>query len=196
MLIAIIIVAVVIVVIALAVIASYNRFVSQSQYIENSWSNVDTELRRRYDLIPNLVETVKGYASHEKSTFESVAAARANAVGDEGTPEHQARTENQLVGSLRELLAVSEAYPTLEADTSFMDLARQLTATEDRIQAARRFYNNNVRVYNERVQAVPSNLIASAFGFEVREYFNIDPVTTQPPSAAFDATESDVHGNG
>jgi len=172
-----------VVVIGLAALAAYNRFVRQRTLIDNSWSNVDTELQRRYDLIPNLVETVKGYATHERSTLEAVTVARNQAVASTGSPEQQAATENALVGSLRSLFAVSEAYPDLKADASFADLQHQLTATEDRIQAARRFYNNNVRDYNTRVQAVPSNLVARLGGFELRQYFQIDEAVEQtaPP---------------
>jgi LemA protein len=171
--------AVLVVLIGLAALLSYNRFVRQRALIDNSWSNVDTELQRRYDLIPNLVETVKGYADHERATLESVTAARNQAVASTGSPEQQAASENALVGSLRTLFAVSEAYPDLKADASFADLQRQLTATEDRIQAARRFYNNNVRDYNARVQQVPTNLIARVAGFDLREYFQIDAAVEQ-----------------
>jgi LemA protein len=160
-------------VVAICVIA-YNRFVQQRQYIDNAWSNVETELRRRYDLIPNLVATVKGYVSHESATLEAVTAARATAVADDGTPAEQSTSENALVGALHSLFAVSEAYPDLKASASFLDLQRQLIGTEDRIQAARRFYNNNVRAYNERVQSVPANVIAKLFNFEARTYFNVD----------------------
>jgi LemA protein len=158
----------------LGALGSYNHFVRQRSLIDNSWSNVDTELKRRYDLIPNLVETVKGYATHERTTLEAVAAARSRAMADAGSPEEQAASENVLVGSLRSLLAVSEAYPDLQASTGFTDLQRQLTATEDRIQAARRFYNGNVRDFNQRVQSVPSNLVATLGRFTVRQYFQID----------------------
>ena len=158
----------------LGVLLGHNRFVRQRNLIDNSWSNVDTELERRYDLIPNLVETVKGYATHERGTLESVAAARSQAMAATGTPEEQAASENVLVGSLRSLMAVSEAYPDLQANVAFLDLQKQLTATEDRIQAARRFYNSNVRDYNARVQTVPSNLIARLGGFGLRQYFQID----------------------
>ena len=164
----------VVVLVGLAFLVGYNRFVSQRALIDNSWSNVDTELQRRYDLIPNLVETVKGYATHERTTLEAVTAARSQAVASTGPPEQQAAAENALVGSLRSLLAVSEAYPELKADAAFADLQHQLTATEDRIQAARRFYNTNVRDYNARVQSVPSILIARLGGFALRQYFQID----------------------
>ena len=163
-----------VVIVAVVTVASYNRFVRQRNLCDNSWSNVDTELKRRYDLIPNLVETVKGYAAHERTTLEAVTQARAQAMASTGSPEDQARSENVLVGSLKSLLAVSEAYPDLEANTGFLDLQHQLTATEDRIQAARRFYNGNVRDYNLRVQSVPTNLVARLGGFTVRQYFQID----------------------
>jgi len=166
----------VLVVVLLAVVA-YNRFVRQRNLVDNSWSNVDTELKRRYDLIPNLVETVKGYASHERTTLEAVTQARAQAMASTGAPEDQARSENVLVGSLKSLLAISEAYPDLEANTGFLELQHQLTSTEDRIQAARRFYNGNVRDYNQRVQSVPTNLVAKLGGFTTRQYFQIDEAT-------------------
>jgi LemA protein len=176
----------VLVVVLIALVVAYNRFVQQRQYIDNAWANVETELERRYALIPNLVETVKGYAAHERSTFEAVTAARARAVAEHGDAAEQARTENALVGALQGLMAVSEAYPALEASTSFLDLQRQLVTTEDRIQAARRFYNNNVRSYNERVQSVPSNVVARVFGFENRPYFDIDQaVRTDSPQVTF-----------
>jgi LemA protein len=167
--------------------ASYNRFVRQRNLIDNSWSNVDTELKRRYDLIPNLVETVKGYASHEAGTLQAVTEARTRAMADSGSPNQQARSENELVGQLKSLIAVSEAYPDLEASTGFTDLQHQLVSTEDRIQAARRLYNNNVRDYNQRTQTVPTNVIAKLFGFTPREYFEVDEaVSTSVPTVAFE----------
>ena len=169
--------------------ASYNRFVRQRNLIDNSWSNVDTELRRRYDLIPNLVEAVKGYASHESGTLGAVTEARSQAMAQTGSPEQQARTENALVGSIKSLLAVSEAYPDLKANTGFLDLQRQLVGTEDRIQAARRFYNNNVRDYNERVQAVPTNIVARLCHFQTRQYFEVDTaIVSAPPDVSWDPT--------
>jgi LemA protein len=183
-----VIVAVVLFLLVVTCVVAYNRFVQQHQYMDNAWSNVETELRRRYDLIPNLVETVRGYASHENTTLEAVTAARADAVADDGTPAEQSATENALVGALHNLFAVSESYPDLKASASFLDLQRQLIATEDRIQAARRFYNNNVRAYNERVQSVPTNVIAKLFGFETRTYFNVDEAVHagSPPEVTFD----------
>ena len=153
---------------------SYDRFVRQRNLIKESWANVGTELRRRYDLIPNLVNTVKGYAAHEKEIFEKVAEARAAAIAQTGPPDQQAKTENTLVAGLRSLLAVTENYPNLKASENFLALQNELTATEDRIQAARRFYNNNVRAYNTRVQSVPSNIIAGMFKFQPEQYFEID----------------------
>jgi LemA protein len=152
---------------------SYNRFVRQRQLVDNSWSNVDTELKRRYDLIPNLVATVEGYAAHERTTLEAVIRARTAAVAADGDAAAQAPQENVLVDALRQLLALREAYPDLKASTQFLDLQRQLVATEDRIQAARRFYNANVRDYNTRVETFPSTLIASMGHFDKRDYFEI-----------------------
>lgn len=171
-------------VLALAVAASYNRFVRQHQLIDNAWANVDTELHRRYDLIPNLVETVRGYAHHERTALTQ---ARSQAAGSNGSPVRQATDENVLVSALRGLLAAAEAYPDLKANEGFLDLQRQLVATEDRIQAARRFYNN-VRDYNTRVQSVPTNLVARAFDFNEREYLEIDEAlpATSAPTASFE----------
>jgi LemA protein len=160
-------------VVVVAALLSYNRFVRQRQLVDNSWSNVDTELKRRYDLIPNLVATVKGYAAHEQTTLEAVVRARSAAVASQGGAAQQATEENVLVDALKQLLALREAYPDLKASTQFLDLQRQLTATEDRIQAARRFYNSNVRDYNTRVETFPSTLIASLGRFEKRDYFEI-----------------------
>lgn len=153
---------------------SFNRFVSQHQLIENAWSNIDTELRRRYDLIPNLVSTVQGYASHEREALTGVIEARAKALANHGSATEQAASENVLVGGLRNLFAVSESYPDLKASTHFLDLQRQLVMTEDRIQANRRIYNGNVRSYNRRVESIPSNLIALFGRYKRAEYFEVD----------------------
>ena len=147
-----------------AVVISHNRFVSQRQLIDNAWANVDTELRRRYDLIPNLVRTVEGYATHEREVLRSVVEARSEAVRSDGDVSDQEPPEQTLVHSLRSLLAVAEAYPDLKADEHFLELQRELAVTEDRIQAARRLFNGNVRDYNQRVQSVPSNLVAAVAG--------------------------------
>jgi LemA protein len=171
------------IVLGLAGFVSYNRFVSQKQYIDNSWANVDTELRRRYDLIPNLVETVRGYATHERETLEAVTRARAGAVASQGDPGAQARDENILVDALKQLFAVAEAYPDLKASEHFLELQQELVATEDRIQAARRFFNNNVRDYNRRVQSIPSLIIAKLFGFTTVDYFEVEPAVRIAPTA-------------
>ena len=162
------------VVLAIIGVVSYNRFVSQRQLIKDAWANIDTELRRRYDLIPNLVETVRGYAAHEREVFENVTRARAAATGATGSPAEQAAAEGPLVAALRQLFAVVENYPDLKANQNFLALQAELTTTEDRLQTARRFYNANVRDYNERVQSVPSNIVANAFNFELEEFFEVE----------------------
>jgi LemA protein len=164
----------IVVVLAIAGVVSYNRFVSQKNLIKDAWANIDTELRRRYDLIPNIVETVKGYAAHEREVFENVTRARANATGATGSPAEQAAAEGPLVAALRQLFAVVENYPDLKANQNFLALQAELTNTEDRLQTARRFYNANVRDYNRRVQSVPSNVIAGMFDFEEEEFFEVE----------------------
>ena len=170
----------------------YNKFVSQRQGIKDAFANIDTELRRRYDLIPNLVESVKGYASHEKETFERVTQARAAAQSAQG-PAEQAQAENMLTSALRQLFAVAEAYPQLQAAANFQQLQAELANTEDRIQVSRRFYNENVREYNERVQSVPSNVIAGMFNFELEEFFEIEEgeraTVAQAPQVNFGAEQ-------
>lgn len=168
---------------ALALMVSYNRFVSQRNLIRDSWANVDTELKRRYDLIPNLVNTVKGYAAHEKALFESVTATRAAAVASHGAPSEQAADENALIGTVRQLVAVAENYPDLRASDNFLALQRELSNTEDRIQAARRFYNNNVRNFNIRVESFPSNVIARWFDFARADFFEIEEAVRAVPVA-------------
>ncbi len=170
-------------------IVSYNRFVNQRNLVANSWSNIDTELRRRYDLIPNLVETVRAYAAHERAVLEEVTRARSGAVAETGSPAQQSAAEAPLVHGLRQLFAVAENYPQLRADQNFLALQYELANTEDRIQAARRFYNANVANLNRRVQAFPSNLIARIFGFTEAEFFEIEPAmrseVAEPPRAHF-----------
>jgi LemA protein len=165
---------------------SYNRFVGQRNLIRDSWANIDTELRRRYDLIPNLVEAIKGYATHERTVLESVTSARASAVAAQGSPEEQAEAENALVSDLRRLMVVAENYPTLKASDNFLALQQELAITEDRIQAARRFYNANVRDYNRRVQSIPSNVVAGTFGLKTAQYFEVqEAVRASVPGAEF-----------
>jgi LemA protein len=154
----------------------FNRLVSLRNRVDNGWSQIDVQLRRRYDLIPNLVETVKGYAAHERELFERVAEARARAIGA-STVKDQAQAENQISGGLRRLMAVAENYPELKASQNFLALQEELTGTESRIAYARQFYNDQVMLLNTRIQAVPSNVVAKAFGFTPREFFDIeDPV--------------------
>jgi LemA protein len=164
-------------------IISFNRFISQRNLIANSWSNVETELRRRYDLVPNLVETVRGYATHERETITGVIEARTGAIAATGDPTDQAGAENVLVEGLRQLMAVSEAYPDLVSSAHFLDLQRQLVATEDRIQAARRLFNGNVRDYNRRVDSIPSRLVAAVGRFRRADYFEVEPAVREPSSA-------------
>jgi LemA protein len=163
-----------VVLVVVAGIVSYNRFVSQKNLIRDAWANIDTELRRRYDLIPNIVETVKGYAAHEREVLENVTQARAMATGATGSPAEQAAAEGPLVAALRQLFAVVENYPDLKANQNFLALQAELSNTEDRLQTARRFYNANVRDYNRRVQSFPSNAIANMFHFEEEEFFEVD----------------------
>ena len=155
-------------------VVSYNRFVSQRQLIKDAWANIDTELRRRYDLIPNLVESVRGYASHERTVFENVTRARSAAASATGSPAAQAAAEGPLVAALRQLFAVVENYPDLKANQNFLALQQELANTEDRLQTSRRFYNANVRDYNQRVKQFPSVIIASAFNFEEEEFFEVE----------------------
>jgi LemA protein len=179
----------VLVLLAILGIVSYNRFVSQKQLIRDSWANIDTELRRRYDLIPNLVETVRGYAAHERAVFENVTRARAAAAAATGSPAEQAAAEGPFVAALRQLFAVVENYPDVKANTNFLALQQELANTEDRLQTSRRFYNANVRDYNERVQQFPSMIVARAFNFEQEEFFEIEEALREagPPRVDFTA---------
>jgi LemA protein len=156
------------------VIATYNILVRLRQQCRESWSGIDTELRRRYDLIPNLVETVKGYAAHERTVLQDVVQARERAVASTGSPASQAADENILIAALRQLFAVVERYPDLKASANFLRLQEELANTEDRIQAARRFYNANVRDLNTRIGVFPSNTIATIFAFKEEEFFEIE----------------------
>jgi LemA protein len=155
-------------------IGTYNILVRLRNHCRESWSGIDTELKRRYDLIPNLVETVKGYASYEKETLQRVVEARNLAVASTGSPASQARDENTLIGALKSLFVVVEKYPDLKASGNFLKLQEELANTEDRIQAARRFYNANVRDLNTRIEVVPSNIIAGIFKFQKEEFFEIE----------------------
>jgi LemA protein len=171
----------IVVVIFLWAMANYNALVRLRNHCREAWSNVDTELKRRYNLIPNLVEAVKGYAKHEKEVLERVVQARAEALNSTGSAESQAQHENALVGSLKTLFAVSEDYPDLKANENFLQLQHELSNTEDRIQAARRFFNANVRDLNTRTEVFPSSIIANMFGFQREEYFQIESLEMREP---------------
>ena len=166
-------------------ILTYNTLVALRNHIADAWGNIDTELKRRYDLIPNLVATVKGYAAHEREVFERVTELRAQCIANKGAVNEQAITENQLVSALQKLLAVVENYPKLKADKNFLELQRELVNTEDRIQAARRFFNGNVRDYRNKCETFPSSIIASMFGFEKKDFFNVDSSVREAPKAEF-----------
>jgi LemA protein len=184
----------IVVLLAIGAVVSYNRFVAQKNLIRDSWANIDTELRRRYDLIPNLVETVKGYASHERETFENVTRARAAAASATGSPAEQAAAEGPFVAALRQLFAVAENYPELKANQNFLALQAELSNTEDRLQTARRFYNSNVRTYNQRVQSFPSNLLANAFRFQEEEFFEVDEGIREAGAPRVNFTDSAAPG--
>ncbi len=164
---------VLILVLAAVTIAIYNRLVALNTRSSEAWSDIDTQLKRRYDLIPNLVETVKGYASHEKSTFEEVTKWRSNAM-QATAPAEKARAENQLTGVLKSLFAVAESYPDLKANQNFVKLQDTLREVEDHIQSSRRYYNAVVRDLNIAVQSFPSNMIATQFDFKPREFFELE----------------------
>ncbi len=178
----------IVVILALFFITTYNRLVTLRQRVKEAWSDIDIQLKRRHDLIPNLVETVKGYAAHESGTFQAVTQARANAVaaGASGSPQQMAQAENVLTGALRSLFAVAEAYPQLQAVQEFKDLSENLTATEDKIAFARRFYNGNVRDYNTALQTFPTNTMAGMFGFKPEQYFELaDQADRDVPQVKF-----------
>ena len=161
------------VLLAVFVVSAYNGLVTLRQRVRNAWAQVDVQLKRRYDLIPNLVNTVKGYASHERETFEQITRARSQAMGAQ-TVDEQAGAENMLTGALKTLFAVAENYPELKADRNFRQLQEELTNTESKIAFARQFYNDTVQKYNIRTQVFPSNLIAGMFGFTGKAYFNAE----------------------
>ena len=164
----------VIVLLVIFVIATYNRLVKLRNRIEAGWAQIDVQLKRRHDLIPNLVETVKGYAAHERETLENVIQARQQAVAAQGI-ENQAQAENILTGALRQLFAVSEAYPDLKANQNFLALQEELTGTEGRIAFSRQFYNEQVLAYDNALETFPTNTIAGMFNFEPKPYFEAEP---------------------
>jgi len=160
----------IVVLLLLYVIAIYNGLIQQKNRVDNGWAQIDTQLQRRYDLIPNLVETVKGYAAHEKETLDRVISARAG-MAQAGTVEEKAQADNILTGTLKSLFAVSEAYPNLKADQNFRELQVELTNTENKIAFARQFYNDTVQKFNTAIELFPKNLIAGMLGFSKRPYF-------------------------
>lgn len=154
-------------------IVVYNGLIRLKNRVDEAWSDIDVQLKRRYDLIPNLVSTVKGYASHEKEVFEKVTEARTRAMGAQGAGD-KAQAENMLSQTLKSLFAVAEAYPDLKANQNFLELQRDLTDTEDKIQASRRFYNGNVRDFNTKIQVFPNNIFAGMLNFTTREFFEAE----------------------
>jgi len=165
-------------------ITVYNRMRVISNRVDNSWSQVDVQLKRRYDLIPNLVETVKGYAAHERETFEAVTKARSLGIEAKSVPE-QAQAENMLTQALRQVFAVAEAYPQLQANQNFLALQEELSSTEGKIAFARQFYNDTVLKYNNIIQVFPNLILAGAFGFKPKEYFEIDEESRGPIKVQF-----------
>jgi LemA protein len=181
---AFIVAGVIVAVVLLAFLAIYNRFVRLRNMVGESWRDIDTELQRRHDLIPNIVETVKGYAAHEREVFDSVTSLRINAMAAARTADARGPIEQALSQQVGQLLAVAERYPDLKASENFLALQRQLAETEDRIQVSRRIYNANVRAYDSLVQTFPSLIIARVFGFEAAPYFELEPAVREagPPS--------------
>lgn len=169
------VVLIIVAIVLVGIIAIFNRLVGLKNRTDEAWSDIDVQLKRRYDLIPNLVETVKGYAKHEKELFEKVTAARAEAMKSKGLAD-KAKAENQITEALKSVFAVAENYPNLKANENFVELQKEVTDTEDKIQAARRFYNGNVRDLNIAIESFPSNIIAGMFGYKKRELFELEDV--------------------
>jgi LemA protein len=165
-------------------IAMYNGLVRSRNRVDEAWSDIDVQLKRRYDLVPNLVNTVKGYATHERELLERVTEARTRAMGA-GTAHDKAEAENMLSGTLKSLFAVAENYPDLKANQNFLELQRELTDTEDKIQAARRFYNGNVMDFNTKIQVFPTNVFAGMFSFTKREFFEANGAEREPVKVEF-----------
>jgi LemA protein len=174
----------VVAVLVVALVLLYNRLVTLRNRVENAWAQVDVQLKRRYDLIPNLVETVKGYAAHERETFEAVTAARTRAQAAQG-PAEQGAAEGLLGQALGRLFAVAEAYPELQADENFRQLQEELAQTENRIAVSRQVYNDTVLTYNTAIQTVPGVLVAGPFGFAKRDFFEVEGETREAPRVAF-----------
>lgn len=167
------IVLVVIAIVVVYIVLAYNGLVTLKNRTEEAWSDIDVQMKRRYDLIPNLVNTVKGYATHEQTAFEKVTEARAKAMSASGVAD-KGQAENMLTGALKSVFAIAEAYPDLKANQNFLELQQELSDTENKIQASRRFYNGNVRDLNTKIETFPSNIIAGMFAFAKREFFELD----------------------
>lgn len=174
------IILIVIAVIIVAMIVMYNNLVRLRQRVKEAWSDIDVQLKRRYDLIPNLIETVKGYAAHERELLEKVTEARTQAMGA-SSPKEKADAENMLSGTLKTLFAVSENYPQLKANENFLELQRELSDTENKIQAARRFYNGNAMELNTKVDSFPTNIVANMFSFKQEEFFELEEEAAKEP---------------
>jgi LemA protein len=181
----VIIVIALLVILVLVVIAAYNGLVRSRNQVDNAWSQIDVQLKRRLDLIPNLVETVKGYAAHERETLAAVVSARNAAIAAPDTPRAQAEADGVLTGALRQLFALSEAYPDLKANQNFLALQEELTATEGRVAYARQFYNDSVLTYDNKLETFPTVVLAKMFDFEPREYFEADEQARSVPSVEF-----------
>ncbi len=182
---AVIIIVVIVVVLLLIAVLMYNSLVRARNRVDNAWSQIDVQLKRRLDLIPNLVETVKGYAAHEKETLDAVIRARNAAISAPDSPNAQAAAEGQLTGALRQLFALGEAYPDLKANQNFLALQEELTATEGRVAYARQFYNDSVLAYNNKLQQFPTMFFARMLKFEPREYFEADEAARTAPTVEF-----------
>jgi LemA protein len=180
-----IIVLVLVALLVLYIIVVYNGLVRSRNQIENSWSQIDVQLKRRLDLIPNLIETVKGYAAHERQTLEAVIQARNAAMAAPDTPEAQAKTDNMLTGALRQLFALSESYPDLKANQNFLALQEELTATEGRVAYARQFYNDTVLAYNTKIEQFPTMIVARIANFTRRVYFEAEDAARTVPTVEF-----------
>jgi LemA protein len=185
MTVALIVIIAILVLLALYAIWAYNGLIRRRNQIENAWSQIDVQLKRRLDLIPNLVETVKGYAAHERETLENVIRARNAAIAAPDTPNAQADANNQITGALRQLFALGEAYPDLKANQNFLALQEELTATEGRVAYARQFYNDSVLDYNNKLQQFPTMIFARMLKFERREYFEADEAARTVPTVQF-----------
>jgi LemA protein len=174
-----------VVIVAALLVGAYNGLIRRRNQVENAWSQIDVQLKRRLDLIPNLVETVKGYAAHERETLDAVISARNRAIEAPDTPHEQAEADNLLTGALRQVFALSEAYPDLKANQNFLALQEELTATEGRVAYARQFYNDSVLDYNTKIEQFPTVFIARMLRYERREYFEADEAARTTPSVEF-----------